>query len=274
VIIVGEAGTEMGEAEKLNKFLRDREKWHEQVETGWQRYKKDRPDCVRKLTEELEEKIGRCFTPWVGNNYCGCEGKAPSGFGIRVLVVGDSTYRGNLLPEKVFKSEYERDGTDWFNKTGVFQYKSGCWLDRYWTKWTDTLICNSVEEKDRPKWRQNVLDNVAFYNFCDWILDAARTWPEVEAFAKGMEKFPQILTILKPDLVVLTTFRVRDALFVCNQYQGINELEGYKFVRNHVPPLLCLPHPSGAMKWWKRPRVRTAVEKALQSVCGHLLCPE
>jgi|HubBroStandDraft_6_1064221.scaffolds.fasta_scaffold181522_2 hypothetical protein len=96
----------MDEDEKLNKFLRDREECRERIEPHWQDYKKSQPDRIRKLTKELE-KIGRQFTPWVGNNYADCEGHALSGFGVKVLVVGDSTHLGKF-PEGVFKLDVEK----------------------------------------------------------------------------------------------------------------------------------------------------------------------
>jgi hypothetical protein len=78
--------------------------------------------------------------------------------------------------------------------------------------------------------------------------------------------------VLKPQLVILTAFRVRDALVICNQYQEIVDIKGYKFIEGHGSKLLCLPHPR-ARRQWRATEVHCAVETALQSVGGHLLCP-
>jgi hypothetical protein len=139
----------MVEKQKLDRLLRDRAKCRERLEPDWQSYREDQPDCVRERTNELA-RVDRQFTPWVGNNYRGREGDTLSSFGARVLVVGDSTYLG-WLPKEEFHREYANDKEDWFNKLCVFQYRSGCWLDAYWTMWTDALLSTSLGEinKDR-----------------------------------------------------------------------------------------------------------------------------
>jgi hypothetical protein len=89
-----------------------------------------------------------------------------------------------LLPASVFNREYDDDGTDWFNKNVIFPYRYGYWGEAYFTKWTDALVCDTVKDRERRQCRQSVLDNVAFYNFCDSILERPGICPEPDAFHK------------------------------------------------------------------------------------------
>jgi len=252
-------------SEKAIRFLKQREEHRRRLEEEWPRYKEQQPECSRRLTSELRA-LKRRFSPWIGGCYC------DSGLRIKVLVVGDSTYLGPL-PAPVFEREYDDDGTDWFNKNAIFPYRNEYWGDAYFTKWTNALVGESVEHRDRRQFRRGVLDSVAFYNFCDSILERAGVCPEPDAFVKARPIFGQILETLKPHLVILTAYRVRDVLSNRAPYGGAWETYdgGYSLIRPPKgPSLLCLPHPNGGRRWWKKNQVHAAVLDSITLLGGNL----
>ena len=85
-----------------------------------------------------------------------------------MLVIGDSTYKS-----KDYDEEYRRYKEEWFNKRVIRPYANEEWQDRFFTNWINALAGRRIEKSER----KGILDQVAFYNYFDQVLDDKRTPP-------------------------------------------------------------------------------------------------
>ncbi|HYW48686.1 MAG TPA: hypothetical protein VE959_37830 [Bryobacteraceae bacterium] len=149
------------------------------------------------------EKIeGLDFYPWKGANY------ERSVFGIRILVMGESTYFTPEDPQEVFdhqckKCEEIKHG--WFAHYNVFAYRQGKWQASFWTKWINGLLGREARLDER----QTVLDSVAFWNYADGRpLERHSTAPNEDVLGQANGKLRLVIDHLRPDLVILLSSRL------------------------------------------------------------------
>lgn len=142
------------------------------------------------------------FWPWKGRNYeC-------SDFGIRILVMGESTYYSDDDPELYGRQRKELGdhGPGCFAHYGILAYRHGKWNDGFHTKWVGALLGAKAECPDQ---RQRVVDNVAFWNYSDGKpLCGHGVKPRQEDLETANKKLRLVIGKLKPDLVILLSKRL------------------------------------------------------------------
>jgi hypothetical protein len=203
----------------------------------------------------------KMFDPWKGCNY---EQSAP-----RILAVGESTYFGSLSSNE-FHEQYERDRGDWFNKWLREKFITGEENAVYFTKLLNSLARSSPETtEEKLDLRKKGLNSIAFYNYFDVILEAVGRAVPREATTTAPEKFQGVMEALRPDLAIVTSFRVRDYMKKSSGFRFANrEMIGRyeaaeRTLGNHTALFLFLPHPRYA-KLWKTEDIRSAVSDCLR----------
>jgi hypothetical protein len=205
------------------------------------------------------------FEPWIGERY------RQSDFCLRTLVIGDSTYRS-----KGYDEEYRRYKEKWFNERVIRPYANGEWQDRFFTSWINALAGRRIEKSER----KGILDQVAFYNYFDQVLEGKRMPPDVGSATSqsAREKYLWMLQQYEPELCILVSFRAGDALFQTGPHRDFRSsiLSGgfaFESGRGRRTQLLCLPHPS-CPSLWKIGTIWPAVGLAAETASGMRRGPE
>lgn len=197
------------------------------------------------------------FDPWQGPRYQG-------GYsGVRTLVLGEATYLGRKTREQ-FQDEYRSWGRSWFN--GLIQeYRAGDWTHQYWTKWIKAFLGHLPSLKDRQK----VLDQVAFYNFGDVMLDGSRMPPSSSRdyrIESARKKFQRICEALEPQLIVVLAYRVWEDLPLHGRKGSCTaRFDRWHYTFGSTKSLaLSLPHPCTSA--WRSAETHAAIKRSLDYV--------
>jgi len=120
--------------------------------------------------------------PWIGQNYQKADSK--------LLVLGMSTYNKDDPKKNCVKimAKKVRDGN------------REIWA-RYWNRITDLL---KNENEDVP----NFWDRISFHNYIQEIMDEVKQKTPKEYWENAKEPFLEILSKLKPDLVIATGYEL------------------------------------------------------------------
>jgi hypothetical protein len=139
------------------------------------------------MVDDFWGKIeGLYFCPWEGPNY------ENSIFGMRILVMGETTYLGLNDTIEQYEKRRKRFGPRYFIQTDILPYRNGAWTASFWTRWINGLL---GRETCCLRERQMVLDNVAFWNYADGPpLKDKRTGPPKEYKEIANRKLRQIIT--------------------------------------------------------------------------------
>jgi hypothetical protein len=213
-----------------------------------------------------------CFWPWKGARY-----DTDPMFGIKILVMGESTYYSDDGPE-VYKRQRKAmedmsgNGPGWFAHYNLFAYQQGKWNDPFGAGWISTLLGKRAPALHE---RQVVLDSVAFWNYADGPpLCAARREPPKEYLENANRKLECVIAKLKPDAVILFSRTPwQDWLargFDCDPEVGCAKPTKVS-VNGHTLRLLWSYHPSAAGQFnqhW------CEVLKAVRSLFPNYQAPE
>lgn len=135
------------------------------------------------------------WLPWVGKNYSKCPR------GKKLLIVGESTY--------VPVNEEPEDGYDAETFTRMFILKEGMKQAPWYNgQPTNHLIRNTEkaifwdDDEQTDQFKRKLWSSVAYFNFIQRLLDSNNSRPTEEDWKLGWTVFVNVLTILKPDLVL------------------------------------------------------------------------
>jgi hypothetical protein len=154
------------------------------------------------IDDHWDDIDGLAFRPWVGPNY----EKNPV-FGIRILVMGESTYLGPSETEEQYQELRKMLGVAYFIKHDILPYRDGVWKKAvFWTKWINGLLGRQM---CCLRERQTVLDGVAFWNYADGPpLNGHSTPPRCDDLKRANGKLRKVITKLEPNLVILMSRRL------------------------------------------------------------------
>jgi hypothetical protein len=222
-----------------------------------------------EVIEVPEQGLEFEFYPWKGPKY-----GPDSDFGIRILVMGESTYFSEECPEELYIKQRKQIEQGMFAHYGAFAYRQGKWNDGFWTKMAGALLDRAVKA---PGDRQLVLDNIAFWNYVDGKpLSSHSKAPRPEDQKLANKKLRLVLDKLRPDLVMLLSTGLWTNLskgddddndkFNCDPEvragsSCTDEIAGHKI------DFLRLPHPRGCNSY---DVVSCAVRKAIEKLGGHV----
>jgi hypothetical protein len=202
------------------------------------------------------------FYPWKGPNY-----EKNSIFGIRILVLGESTYLSESERDQ-YQADRKKWGACYFVHHDVLAYRNGNWTHQFWTKWINGLHGSATLQLQQ---RQGVLDSVAFWNYADGPpLSGNRQYPPDKILEQANGKLRRVIATLQPDLVILMSRRLwgnlseGESKFSTdpNAAHGATP-EGQ--VDNHKFHFLTVRHPSGGFG----AKDSGAIRHAIQEFGGH-----
>ena len=140
------------------------------------------------------------FSPWRGSSY------NASPIGIKILVMGESTYEPREYLAGQFNREYECLGPSWFPHKNLLAYSQGLWSDPHFaSKWLGLFL--NRPPKDLAD-RKRVIDSVAFWNYADVMLATSGKPPGKEDLKTANLKLRSVLSALQPRLVVFLSTRL------------------------------------------------------------------
>ena len=205
------------------------------------------------------------FSPWRGSSY------DTSPIGIKILVMGESTYEPREYEAGQFKREYECLGSSWFPHKNLLAYSEGLWSDPHFaSKWIGLFL-------DRPprdlEDRKRVVNSVAFWNYADVMLTSSGKPPGKGDLKTANRKLRSVLAALQPRLVVFLSTRLWSNLAEgCDPFDqdGVKETELYEMfeMKDQGLNFLHFPHPRG--RYWKNDKVRSKFKSAIAKLGGKI----
>lgn len=209
---------------------------------------------MKKNIDEVLKKSGVRFLPWIGENYENgisydengiIQYGTPENKGKKILVLGESHY---CADEKDATDDLTRSVIkDFIDPDSVFEpYKNT------YTKFERALAGRTlVKEEQKSLW-----EHIVFYNYVQRPLSAARISPTKDDFEISENPFWEILSILKPDLIIVWGNRLYYKL-PQQGFQGedieINDdfVETWLYTTNDLDKIHVLPlcHPSTGFDW-------------------------
>ena len=205
------------------------------------------------------------FSPWRGSSY------DTSPIGIKILVMGESTYEPREYEAGQFKREYECLGSSWFPHKNLLAYSEGLWSDPHFaSKWIGLFL-------DRPprdlEDRKRVVNSVAFWNYADVMLTSSGKPPGKGDLKTANRKLRSVLSALQPRLVVFLSTRLWSNLAEgCDPFDQdrVKETELYEMFEMKDLDLnfLHFPHPRG--RYWKNDMVRSKFRSAIVKLDGKI----
>lgn len=203
---------------------------------------------MKKNIDEVLKKSGVRFLPWIGENYENgisydengiIQYGTPENKGKKILVLGESHY---CADEKDATDDLTRSVIkDFIDPDSVFEpYKNT------YTKFERALAGRTlVKEEQKSLW-----EHIVFYNYVQRPLSAARISPTEDDFEISENPFWEILSILKPDLIIVWGNRLYYKL-PQQGYQGedieINDDFVETWVLNDEIKMLPIIHPAAPM---------------------------
>lgn len=203
---------------------------------------------MKKNIDEVLKKSGVRFLPWIGENYENgisydengiIQYGTPENKGKKILVLGESHY---CADEKDATEDLTRSVIkDFIDPDSVFEpYKNT------YTKFERALAGKTlVKEEQKGLW-----EHVVFYNYVQRPLSGARITPTQEDFKISETPFWKILSVLKPDLIIVLGKR----LYINLPQQGfrgedIEVMDDFveTWVLNDEIKMLPIIHPAAPM---------------------------
>ncbi len=126
------------------------------------------------------------FNPWIGSKY-----GHRSCFGCSVLVLGEAHY-GSLGDRT--STEFTTEIVNWLGQED---------RNAFFTK-----IAKMLLGKDGKAWldnetRADLYENIAFYNYVQCFVSGPRVAPTQEQWRISHPAFPEVLSLLKPEVIVV-----------------------------------------------------------------------
>jgi hypothetical protein len=156
------------------------------------------------------------FEPWIGNNFeNGIVGFDENGRivygstsmqGKKILILGESHYVKSLsenirsLTNKVIRRYMDKN------------QKFEGWMNTF-TKFEKSFHGYNISQKEE----KSFWDHVAFYNYIQEPMKADRMRPNKEQFNKAIEPFFELISALKPDIIIVWGRRLYKKLPVSNK---------------------------------------------------------
>ena len=210
--------------------------------------KKPKPQKKKeKQNNKEEEKRLPFFLPWVGKDY------EHSMFDKRILVLGESHYCGTGCHD--CGSSRHDDCSD-FTTRRVEDYLNNAnererWMNTY-LKFERSLVGYETTYENR----QQIWDNISFYNFLQVAMGGPRLAGTLEQYQEAVESFNKVLEQLQPDVLIVWGKRLWNVLparwregesVIVDGYQVQN---GY-FSLNSGKQVctFCVYHPSSGYDW-------------------------
>ena len=138
----------------------------------------------------------RAFDPWVGPHYQ-TEGLA----GTKLMVLGESQYPGpeyahlypGGAPTPGCRSSIQENVREL-----VFENRNA-----FFTKITKLVLGQPAKKWVPQEARQDFWERVAFYNYIQWWLSAARSRPSEQNWIDALAPFLDVLAELRPDVLLV-----------------------------------------------------------------------
>jgi len=182
------------------------------------------------------------FLPWEGPNYnAGFNGK-------KILVVGASHYcdEGCIdCPQKCSKD------------VTINTIKENA-RTNITTRYKKTFTCferaMTNKESNSLTERESFWDSVSFYNFCKTPVSNCKKKPSNDSLIASVPAFKEVLTSLKPDVVIIWGTHTRDTILSqldCELLEQCNKgnLYSLKYDSSSKAVLCPIHHPSIGFSW-------------------------
>ena len=155
---------------------------------------------VQLVIEPIDDLV---FYPWKGPRYMN------SIFGIRILVMGESTYLGPNESWEQYDDLGTKLGGSYFVVHDILAYREGegDWrISPFWTKMINGLLGRRMY--GIPE-RREVLDSIAYWNYGDGQPLAGHSRrPSKDVLSQSNGKLRKVIARLRPDLVVFMSRRL------------------------------------------------------------------
>lgn len=223
---------------------------------------------IQSIDKHLLEN-GVKFLPWIGKDYeyglsydkdgkmvLGEEGKP----GRKILVLGESHYVGDDGVDD-FKNGDNEDWAD-FTRNVVNDYLGDTIRERWmntFIKFERSLYGDTTDRMDS----KNIWNHLVFYNYIQVPLTGPRLVAKHEDYTNASEPFFDLLSTLKPDIIIVWGNRLYHRLPSDNCNLGINGNDGgsinvdgyanptwiYELKNGHKILAICVYHPASGYSW-------------------------